>query len=146
MNLLAPVQTIMSKDLITIHVDDTLKTVEDLFLKHKIHHLPVVEANHLIGIVSKSDYLFFKRGFNDRKEDNRVDLLRLKTHKVSEIMTRGVATLEPDQKINVALEIFKENIFHAIPIIEDDRLVGMLTTYDIIKNLAVDKGAVNQYE
>jgi len=146
MNLLATVQTIMSTDLITIKKDDTLKMVEDIFRKNKIHHIPVLEGQKLVGIVSKSDYLFFKRGFNDQKEDNRIDLFRLKTHKASEIMTEGLATLDFDQKINVALEIFKENLFHAIPILKDNQLVGMLTTYDIINNLALDKEAFNQYK
>ena len=50
-------------------------------------------------------------------------------------MTQGIATLEPNDRINVALQIFMENLFHAIPVVEDDEVVGILTTYDIIKAL-----------
>jgi len=140
MNLLEKASSIMSTDLITIGEDEPLTEVEDIFRKNRIHHIPVVHVNRLVGIVSKSDYLFFKRGFNDHSTDNRIDLFRLKTHTVKDIMTKGIATLSKDDRIDVALEIFKENLFHAIPIMEEDRLVGILSTYDIIKHLAEGNG------
>jgi acetoin utilization protein AcuB len=51
-------------------------------------------------------------------------------------MTKGLAVLSPDDRINVAIEVFKENILHAIPIVKDGELIGLLTTHDIIKQLA----------
>ena len=50
-------------------------------------------------------------------------------------MTTGIATLESNERINVALQLFAENLFHAIPIVDQGELVGMLTTYDIIRVL-----------
>jgi len=144
MNLLDKASTIMSTDLITITEDEPLTEVEDIFRKNRIHHIPVVHVSRLVGIVSKSDYLFFKRGFNDQTTDKRIDLFRLKTHTVKDIMTKGIATLNINDRINVALEIFKENLFHAIPIMDEDRLVGILSTYDIIKHLAEGNGTLNQ--
>jgi len=146
MNLLSNVNSIMSTELITVTRETPLSKVEEIFKANRIHHIPVVNVSRLVGIVSKSDYLFFKRGFNGNGKDSKMDLLRLKTHTVGDIMTKGVATMQHDEKINVALEIFKENLFHAIPIMEDDRLVGILSTYDIIKNLAEGRGATNKYE
>jgi len=146
MNLLDKVSSIMSTDLITITEDAPLTKVESIFNSNRIHHIPVVHVNRLVGIVSKSDYLFFKRGFTDNGLNEKLDQYRLKTHTVGNIMTKGVATLNTDSKINVALEIFKENLFHAIPIMEDDRLVGIVSTYDIIKTLADDKEATMTYE
>jgi len=145
MNLLDPVETIMSSDLVVIKEDEQLLTVEKIFQQHKIHHIPVVNGERLIGIVSKSDFLFFKRGFNDHSTDERIDLFRLKTHQVKDIMTKGLATLNKDERINVALEIFKENLFHAIPILDGKKLVGILSTYDIINQLAEDRKATNTY-
>ena len=146
MNLLAPISTIMTTDLVTVGPDDNMKTVEKLFKEHNIHHIPVVEDGKLIGIVSKSDYLFFKRGFNDQTTDQRLDLFRLKIWKVADVMTTGLAKMEADDRINVALEVFKENILHAIPIVDGDHLIGIVTTLDIINHLASDKKAVNEYE
>ena len=146
MNLLAPISSIMSTDLVTVHPDDTMKRVEELFKRHQIHHLPVVEDGKLVGMVSKSDYLFFKRGFNDQTTDQKLDLFRLKVWRVSNVMTTGLAKMEPDDRINVALDVFEKNIFHAIPIVENDKIIGIVTALDIIRHLAKDKGAVNKYE
>lgn len=143
LNLLSSIKGIMSTDLITLGEFDPLSKVEQIFKNNKIHHIPVTESNKLIGIVSKSDFLFFQRGFNS--DESKYDSYRLKTHFVHQIMTTGVAKMDVEDKINVALEIFKENIFHAIPVEEHGKLVGIVTTYDVIENLAASKGAVNQY-
>lgn len=136
MNILDPVSTIMTSNVTTVSPEDSMSKVEDIFQNEKFHHLPVIWDGHLVGMVSKSDYLFFKRGFNDNSSDARIDKLRLKSHKVKEFMTSGLAHLEPSDKINVALEVFKENLFHAIPVVENGKLVGLVTTLDIIKQLA----------
>lgn len=146
MNLLAPISDIMSRDLIKVKPDDKLKKVEELFNNHHIHHILVAnDDNELVGIVSKSDYLFFKRGYNDDPRDDKYDQFRLKVHTVSEIMTVGIAKLEIKDKVNVAIEVFKENLFHAIPILEDNKLVGIVTTFDLIKHLAEDNQVVKEY-
>ena len=136
----------MSKDLVTVHPEDTMKRVEELFRRHNIHHLPVIEEGKLIGMVSKSDYLFFKRGFNDQSTDKNLDMFRLKVWKVSDVMTTKLAKMEPEDRINVALDVFEKNIFHAIPIVKDDKIVGIVSSLDIIRHLAEDRGAVNKYE
>ncbi len=145
MNLLAPVSTIMTTDLITISPHDTIKKVEDQFSKKLVHHIPVELDGKLVGMVSKSDFLYFKRGYTEDSIEDRWDSFRLRTHMVSEIMTTKLAKLEPEDKINVAIEIFKENIFHAIPIVKDGFLVGIITTADIIKHLADDKTTTKEY-
>lgn len=136
MDLLAPVSSMMTTEVKTVEPEDTMKKVEQVFRENRIHHIPVVEEGKLLGIVSKSDYLFFKRGFNDQTTDNRIDEFRLKTRKVKDIMTKGIAKLETADRIGVALEIFKENLFHAIPIVDDGKLVGIITTFDIIKKMS----------
>lgn len=146
MNLLAPISTIMTTDLKTVSPKDSLIKVEEIFKTKRIHHLPVVEGNKLVGMVSKSDYLFFKRGFNRNNVEEKWDEVRLKSHSVSEIMTRGIARMEETDKINVALEVFKENLFHAIPIVnETGELRGIVTTYDIIMHLANERLVINEY-
>ena len=146
MNLLAPISSIMTRDILTIGPEESLARIEELFGTKRIHHLPVTDNGKLVGMISKSDYLFFKRGFIHNNAEEKWDEVRLKSHKVSEIMTKGVARLEETDKINVVLEVFKENLFHAIPIVdEDNMLVGIVTTYDIIVRLAEERKAINEY-
>ncbi|MDQ3016256.1 MAG: CBS domain-containing protein [Bacteroidota bacterium] len=134
MNLTAPVSTIMSQNLITLIPGDPMSTVEEIFNRERIHHIPVVRYTQLVGIISKTDFLHFMKGL-DLRMDNDAEEKRLSQYKVEDIMTTGIATLESTERINVALEIFAENLFHAIPIVDDGKLVGILSTYDIIKKL-----------
>lgn len=145
MNLLHPVSEIMTRNPVTVSPDDQLIKIDHIFKEHKFHHVPVVEEGKLVGIVSKSDFLFFKRGFNESQTMERMEEVRMRNYTARDIMTKGIAKLSSSDKINVALEIFKVNIFHALPIVDDGKLVGIITTLDIITKLAEDKGAINEY-
>lgn len=145
MNLLSPVSEIMTQNLITLTPSASIAEAAEIFANKNVHHIPIAIDEKLVGIVSMSDYLFFRRGFLDNTKDERLERIRMNNYEVSYIMTKGIATLEPTDRINVALEIFKENIFHAIPIVKDNRLLGIVTTYDIINRLAKDKEAHATY-
>lgn len=145
MNILNPISDIMSTELITLSPTASIAEAAKIFRSNRVHHIPITLDGELVGIVSKSDYLFFRRGFLQTKEDEKIEDIRLNNYQVSYIMTKGMAKLEPSNRINVALELFKENIFHAIPIVDGGLLVGIVTTYDIINHLAIDKVAVAEY-
>jgi acetoin utilization protein AcuB len=146
MNLLDPVSKIMTKDLLCVQEDDTLSVVKTIFQKHRIHHIPVLKDGTLVGMLSKSDFSLFKNGFNETYVDKMIEEVRLNNYTARDIMTTKLARLNQDDRINVALEIFRENLFHAIPVVDGDMIVGMLTTYDIIKALADDNEAVAVYK
>lgn len=139
MNVLAPVKSIMSTGLITVNPADKLTVVKEVFDTHNIHHIPVVRFKEIVGIISKTDFLHFMRGFSRNDEDRFVNYARLRAYSAEDIMTKGLAKLTPDDRINVALEIFLANRFHAIPVTENNDLVGIVTTFDIIKALAVEE-------
>ena len=144
MNVLAPVKSIMSTHLITVAPSDKLSIVKDIFEDHNIHHIPVVRYKELIGIISKTDFLHFLQGFSPNQEDRFVNYARLRSYAAEEIMTKGLAKLNPNDRINIALEIFMVNRFHAVPVVENDELVGIVTTYDIIKALASEPISTKQ--
>jgi CBS domain-containing protein len=135
-DIYAPVSTIMSTELLTVHPKDTLKDVKDIFDNNKIHHLPVVKFKKLVGMISKTDLFYFLRGYHNDPSAEIFENNRLQSFSAGEIMTTGLAKLEPTDKIVVALEVFKENLFHAVPVIEKGELIGLVTTYDIIKALS----------
>lgn len=117
-----PISSIMTTDLITLNPEDTLDRVRAIFLSKRIHHLPVVEGKKLLGLLTTYD--LFKL---ERPET------RLNEIKVRDAMTTKLATLEPHQKVGVAAEVFLENLFHAVPIVKNDELVGIVTTFDVLK-------------
>lgn len=146
MNILHPVSSIMTRNPLSVQAEDRLSVVAEIFSKHKIHHIPVLDGEKLSGILSKSDFLFFKNGFPNSEKDKSFEDVKLNNYTAKDIMTSKLAKLNPDDKINVALEIFKENLFHGIPVVEGDKLVGIVTTYDIILQLAKDNEAHADYD
>ena len=146
MNLLGPVSKIMTKNPITLTPSATIGDAAKIFDEHKVHHIPVAIDNTLLGIISMSDYLFFRRGFLDDRDDEKIEDIRMNNYEVSFIMTKGIATMESKERINIALDIFKENLFHAIPIVDAGELVGIITTHDIIVHLAKDNEAYAEYD
>lgn len=142
MNLLTPVSELMTKGLITVNPEDKLMTVKKIFDEHRIHHIPVVRFRKIVGIISKTDLLYFLKGMGNVRHPDAMNEGRLLITRAQEIMTTGLGKLEPTDRINVALEVFRENILHALPVVENDELVGILTTHDIIVALADKKLAV----
>ncbi len=136
MNLRAPISSIMTTNLLTVNPEDSLQVVKEIFEKNNIHHLPVVRYKKIVGIISKSDFLHFRHGFSSNEEDAFFNESRMKAYKAEEIMTNRLGKVESTDRIEVAVEVFKTNLFHAIPVVDNDELVGIITTYDIIKALA----------
>ncbi|MEQ1747654.1 MAG: CBS domain-containing protein [Saprospiraceae bacterium] len=137
MNAYAPISTIMVTDLVTVNPEENLLAVKKIFDTHTFHHLPVVRFRKIVGIVSKTDFAHFTGGLNHAGDRDNTALLE--RTKVEDIMTKGIGKLEPDDRINVALEIFSKNWFHALPVVEHDELVGIVTTQDLIKALLNEK-------
>lgn len=145
MNIIAPVSTIMTTKLITVNPLDNLEIVKRLFTENNIHHLPVVRGQEIIGIVSSTDFNHFLRGFARDKGDEMTENLRLQTWKAEDIMTSKLAKLEATDPIRTALEVFKTNRIHALPVVEGGKLVGIVTTYDIITLLAKEPTTLDDY-
>ncbi len=137
MNAYAPISTLMVTDLVTVNPEESLTHVKKIFDTHTFHHLPVVRFRKIVGIISKTDFQHFTGGLNHAKESEINELLA--GAKAEDIMTKGVGKLEPDDRINVALEIFSKNWFHALPVVKNDELVGMVTTQDVIKAVMNEK-------
>lgn len=117
-----PVSKIMTRDLITVSPDDTLDKARALLAERKFHHLLAVENGQLKGLITTSDLLWL-----DEPSSN------YKNIKISEVMTRKLATLEPTDKIGSAAQIFLRNWFHALPVVNlKGTLEGIVTTFDVL--------------
>ena len=86
MNVLLPVSSIMTTQLITVDPKDPLTTVRDIFAQHNIHHIPVVRYKQLVGLVSKTDFQHFMIGFSKHLEDRFINETRLRAFTVEEVM------------------------------------------------------------
>ena len=141
MNVFAPISSLMTdhKHLVTVGPEESLFKVKEIFDTHKFHHIPVVRFREIVGIVSRTDFDHFIGGAYKFDEDRFVNDLRLKRATAEEIMTTRLGKIAPDDRINVALEIFIINRFHALPVVEEGELVGIITPFDIVKALSDEK-------
>jgi CBS domain-containing protein len=113
----------MTKDVITLGPENTLGEAREILLRKHIHHLPIVEGRHLVGMLTSWD--LFKLG---KSADEYAGM------KIKEIMTTKVATLGPDQHLGAVAEVLTVHLFHAVPIVNDHHeLLGIVTSTDIVR-------------
>jgi len=117
-----PVHTIMTKDLITIDPTERLNKVRQVFMENAVHHLPVVSEGKIVGIVTTYDIW-----------KNEIAPQDYATTEVREIMTTTIAKISPNDKIGTAAELFLDNRFHALPIVDEaNNLLGLVSTFDVL--------------
>ena len=80
------------------------------------------------------------------KQDELRNNMWLSHYQVKDMMTSELATLEPDDSIRTALAVFQENLFHALPIVKGDELLGLITTYDLLKYFAQETIQLSDYK
>lgn len=133
MDLQAPITKIMSTNLRTVSPSDPVLMVDEIFKKNRIHHVPVTEDGKVVGIISKSDFLYLLRGFTQNAVDSFRETAKLRAFKVHEIMEKNVETIGDKATIQRVVEILGENRFRCLPVVDDEHnLVGIVTTHDVI--------------
>ena len=129
------VQNIMSRNVVTVGLDDTLALVKEIFDHSKFHHLLAMENGELLGVVSDRD--LFKAlspniGTNVETYKDTATLNK----RVHQIMSRKPKCLREDATVDAAIDLFIEQAISCIPILShDDRLVGILSWRDILRSL-----------
>lgn len=117
------VHTIMTPNVVTLSPNDTLGQAREVFMKKRIHHIPIVEGKKLVGLITSWD--IFKLGLS---------AVAYQDMRISEVMSTHLATLEPDQHIGAVAEVLMAHLFHAVPIVNDQHeLLGIVTTYDVLR-------------
>ncbi|MBP6795202.1 MAG: CBS domain-containing protein [Saprospiraceae bacterium] len=135
MNVKDPVSSIMNSKLITISEDADLEKIKELFNSYNISHLPVVDYKKLKGLISLSEVSFLINPSRFELESIEAAILETGWIKAKNLMRTRLAKLEPDDKIEVAIDIFLNNHFHCLPIVKGEELVGIVTPNDILRGL-----------
>jgi acetoin utilization protein AcuB len=127
---------LMTKNLVSVKMDDKLSTVKELFDRLKFHHLLVVESGRLVGVVSDRDLLKAlspKLGTVSESEKDTATLNK----RVHQVMTRSPISLHPEASVQDAVDIFNTHRISCIPIVNIDRQpVGILSWRDVMRALA----------
>lgn len=129
------ISAIMTKDVITLSHQDSLETAERLFKSNNIRHIPIVEGKTIIGMLSYTDLL--RISFADAIDDNEtdVDTTVYNLFTIAQVMAKNLVSVSSSATIKEVAEILSKKEFHAIPVVKDDKLVGIVTTTDLINFL-----------
>lgn len=122
------ITTLMTKNVVCVSPEQSLLDVKHIYENKKFHHhIPVVEHGKLVGMVSLVDFMYNIAGAGI-KDDNEV----YKALKVKDIMTTKPFYLTADASIEDVAKVLAKGYYHAVPIIENEKIVGIVSTADII--------------
>lgn len=132
------VEKIMSKPVVTVTLDDTLRVVKHIFENAKFHHLLVVEEGKLYGVISDRDLLKSISPFIGTIQETVHDKFTL-NKKVHQIMSRKPISLRPSADVYEAISLFNQHNISCIPIVnEKDAPVGIVSWRDILQTIEVN--------
>lgn len=131
-----PITSVMSKELITVHEADPVSKVRQLIQQHHVHHVPVVKGSALIGIVSWTDIMRISFGDFGNQDGKQLDTILDHTYKMVDVMVADPIKLNVSGTVREAARILSEGNYHALPIVDGDKLVGIVTSTDLLKFLA----------
>lgn len=119
----ARVENYMTTDLFTVQADDAIEMVANLMIWERIRHVPVEDAEHrLVGVVTHRAVLrFVLEGGSTHKSP------------VADLMKRDVTTVSPETPTIEALRLMRRLRLGCLPVVHDDRLVGIVTEEDFME-------------
>ncbi|WP_055442387.1 CBS domain-containing protein [Lacinutrix himadriensis] len=130
-----PVSTIMTRDVITLNHTDDLDVAEKLFKKNNIRHIPVVSGEKIIGMLSYTDLLRISFADAIDEDENDVDTVVYNMFTIEQVMAKNLTSITSNTTIKEVAEILAEKEFHALPVVDNDKLIGIVTTTDLINYL-----------
>lgn len=127
-----PISTIMTKKVIVADLNTKFSDILVLFLDYRIYHLPVVDSNKLIGMVSLTDALrFFRKEANNIKDEDLNELFDIKI-----MMTENPSSLGPHNTVKEAAEILCKAKYRSLPVLDEaEQILGIISNKDLVKVL-----------
>lgn len=129
------ITSIMTKNVVCVSPEQNLLDVKHIYEKKNFHHhIPVTKNDKLVGLISLVDFMYniAGAGISD-------DHIIYKKLKVKDIMTQRPFYLTANATIQDVAKVLAKGKYHAIPIVEDNKIKGIVSTADIINFFLNDK-------
>lgn len=118
------VKTIMSENLVTVTPESSVQDAVELLLKEEISGLPVIEGEgRLVGILT--EFALLGLAYDDK----------IREDKVSQHMTANVLTVQASDPISKVADLCLVHRVRRVPVVENDKLVGLVARRDVLKAL-----------
>lgn len=139
------VREAMTASVVAVRAATPLKDVARLLVEHRISGLPVVDDDGtVLGVVSEADFLMKEQGAEavphrplarlfGESQASRSQLAKVAALTAGEAMTAPAVTIEPGRRIIEAAAIMTARGLNRLPVVEDGRLVGIVTRADLVR-------------
>ncbi len=126
----------MSTDVFTLERNDKLSIADDVMKQKRIRHIPILDSDgQLSGIITQRDLfrgiLLRSLGFGSRAEEKM-----LESYSVKDAMKEDVISTTPDTPIADAARLMLSNKIGCLPVLDGERLVGLISEADFVKQFA----------
>ncbi|MGV0833049.1 CBS domain-containing protein [Empedobacter brevis] len=128
-----PVAQIMAKVLIAVPANKKISEVNELFKEYNIRHIPVTVGTKLVGVISKNDVS--KLGYGVGEIDQNALNTMYDTYELKDVMVKEPVTVSSETNVKDVAEILSEQSFHSLPVVDNNEVVGIVTTTDLVKYL-----------
>ena len=122
------IDAIMSTNLITVSPSATLAEARSLMHEHRIHHIPVVEDDKIVGLVTLTNVLAATDSFL-RDDTSRIHANEIG---IEDAMVTDVATVDVNASLRHAALFLEKHKIGCLPVLNDDKLVGIITDTDFV--------------
>ncbi|MGH3083897.1 MAG: CBS domain-containing protein [Gaiellaceae bacterium] len=137
------VESLMSRDVVTVASETTLKEVAALLSRHRISGVPVCDADRqVLGVVSEADILRQEEGRPPRSstgllswlfESDDESLAKVGARTAGEAMTSPAITIDPGRPVSEAARLMLERQVNRLPVVREGKLVGIVTRADLVR-------------
>ncbi len=127
------VRTVMTKNVITVTPETPAHSAVEILVENKVSGLPVVDAYHrLVGVITEKDVLQLLSDVESGQQP------------VAEFMTRKITSFEDEASLMDVCKCLMANSFRRVPILRDEKLVGVVSRRDIIRYIVELRKKLNQ--
>jgi len=134
MNPNTKISIVMTQATLSVQPEEPVANIENIFKNYSFHHLPVIKKDQtVVGIISRVDVSAFRKKVSQETSGQSYTQNMIASASAKDIMTEEPTVLDPDDTIGLAADIFLANKFHALPVTEDNKLVGIVTTHDLLQ-------------
>ena len=130
------VADLMTREVVTVHEEDNLAAAEEAMGRHGFRHVPVVDGERVVGLISNRDVLRYSVSpLEGRAVEADADLKSVTF--VADIMSREVTTVNPETPLEQAADLMLAGKLGCLPVIDwGGRLVGIVTSTDFVRLVA----------
>ncbi len=125
----------MIENVLTLSIKDNLEDAEELFKKNKIRHVPITAGKKILGLLSYTDLMHVSSTDTVGEDKHDVDTAIYNMFSIEQVMAKDVVSVTSKTTIEEVAEFLSKKEFHALPVVENNELVGIVTTTDLITYL-----------